>query len=185
MLAYNNRGVAYTAKGDNDRAIADYNEAIRLDPKSRESLLNRGVAYRRQGRCDRAIADYNEAIRLDPKTPKAYNNRGARTSTRATTTEPSPITTRRSGSIPKTPRATTTGASLLRQGRLRPRHRRIRRGDPARSKYAHAYFNRGNAYRAKVNIDHAIADYSEAIRLDPNTPRLQQPGRAYQRQGRQ
>jgi tetratricopeptide (TPR) repeat protein len=31
--AYNNRGVAYQAKGDNDRAIADYNQAIALDPK--------------------------------------------------------------------------------------------------------------------------------------------------------
>jgi tetratricopeptide (TPR) repeat protein len=27
------RGLAYRAKGDNDRAIADYNEAIRLDPR--------------------------------------------------------------------------------------------------------------------------------------------------------
>ena len=31
--AYNNRGLAYRAKGDYDHAIADYNEAIRLDPR--------------------------------------------------------------------------------------------------------------------------------------------------------
>ena len=30
---YTARGVAYQAKGDLDRAIADFNEAIRLDPK--------------------------------------------------------------------------------------------------------------------------------------------------------
>jgi len=32
-FAYNNRGNAYKVKGDFDRAIADYLEAIRLDPK--------------------------------------------------------------------------------------------------------------------------------------------------------
>jgi len=30
--AFNNRGIAYKAKGDLDRAIADLNEAIRLSP---------------------------------------------------------------------------------------------------------------------------------------------------------
>ena len=32
-IAYRNRGIAYQLKGDNDRAIADFGEAIRLDPK--------------------------------------------------------------------------------------------------------------------------------------------------------
>jgi hypothetical protein len=32
-LAYYNRGTAYRAKGDKDRAVADYNEALRLNPK--------------------------------------------------------------------------------------------------------------------------------------------------------
>jgi tetratricopeptide (TPR) repeat protein len=41
---YNHRGNAYSDKGDNDRAIADYNEAIRLDPKSAVAFNNRGVA---------------------------------------------------------------------------------------------------------------------------------------------
>ena len=32
-IAYNFRGNSYYAKGDNDRAITDYNGAIRLDPE--------------------------------------------------------------------------------------------------------------------------------------------------------
>src|ERR1700733_3327823 len=31
-LAYNNRGLAYADKGDLDHAVADYGEAIELDP---------------------------------------------------------------------------------------------------------------------------------------------------------
>jgi hypothetical protein len=34
-MAYNNRGVAYRAKGEGDRAIADFNKAIELNPKPR------------------------------------------------------------------------------------------------------------------------------------------------------
>jgi tetratricopeptide (TPR) repeat protein len=74
--AYNNRGNAYYAKKDSDRAIADYTEAIRLDPKYALAYSNRGTAYKAKGDYDRAIADYTEAIRLDPEDALAYSKRG-------------------------------------------------------------------------------------------------------------
>src|ERR1700686_25236 len=73
---YSNRAAAYHEQGDNDRAIADLNEAIRLDPKLAMAFNNRGAAYNEQGDNDRAIADYNEAIRLDPKHARAFLGRG-------------------------------------------------------------------------------------------------------------
>ncbi|HKN32933.1 MAG TPA: tetratricopeptide repeat protein [Terriglobales bacterium] len=42
-VAFRNRGNAWSAKGDKDRAIADYNEAIRLYPKSATAYRNRGI----------------------------------------------------------------------------------------------------------------------------------------------
>src|SRR5262245_18453125 len=68
--AYNNRGIAYRAKGDHARAIADFSEAIRLNPNA-FTYYNRGVVYGSKGDHDRAIADYNEAIRLDPNNARA------------------------------------------------------------------------------------------------------------------
>ena len=65
-----------TTRASDDRAIADYNEAIRLDPKYRLAFHNRGVAWRDKDDFDRAIADYTEAIRLDPKESDNYNGRG-------------------------------------------------------------------------------------------------------------
>jgi len=75
--AYANRGIGYDLKGDHDRAIEDYNVAIRIDPEDAFAYNNRGNAYRGKGDYDRAIADYNKAIGLDPKFAMAYNNRGA------------------------------------------------------------------------------------------------------------
>jgi tetratricopeptide (TPR) repeat protein len=46
---YYNRGLAYRNKGDYDRAIADYNQAIRLDPKYAAAYNNRGRAYADKG----------------------------------------------------------------------------------------------------------------------------------------
>ena len=42
---YYNRGNAYHHKGEYDRAIEDYNEAIRLNPKDADAYYNRGYAY--------------------------------------------------------------------------------------------------------------------------------------------
>jgi lipoprotein NlpI len=71
-----NRGETYRAKGDLDRAIVEYSEAMRLDGKDPDPLIARGIVYRVKGDSDRAIADLNEAIRLSPKSEGAYFNRG-------------------------------------------------------------------------------------------------------------
>ena len=73
---YYNRGIEYDEKRDYDRAIADYNEVIHLDPIYAKAYCDRGNAWRNKGDLDRAIADYNEAIRLDPKDAGCYKNRG-------------------------------------------------------------------------------------------------------------
>jgi tetratricopeptide (TPR) repeat protein len=73
--AFNNRGNAYHAKGDNDHAIAEYNQALQLDPSYAIAYNSRGNAYHDKGDNDLAIADYNRALQLDPNLTAAYNGR--------------------------------------------------------------------------------------------------------------
>jgi TonB family protein len=72
------RGVAYYRKGDNDNAIKDLDEAIRLQantPFSVYAYINRGAAYQAKGQRDKALADFNQAIRLSPNYARAYCDR--------------------------------------------------------------------------------------------------------------
>jgi tetratricopeptide (TPR) repeat protein len=69
-----NRGNRYRNNGEYDRAIQDYDEAIRLALQFEEAFNNRGVTYGEKGEYDRAIRDYDQAIRLDPNLVKAFLN---------------------------------------------------------------------------------------------------------------
>ncbi|MGB9365341.1 MAG: tetratricopeptide repeat protein [Xanthobacteraceae bacterium] len=73
--AYYNRGNAHSAKGDLTAAIADYDEAIKLDPKNARALTNRGTAHSEKGDAEAALADFDEAIKRDPRFAAAYFNR--------------------------------------------------------------------------------------------------------------
>lgn len=73
--AYNNRGNAYTARSDYDRAIADFDQSIKLNPAYVKPLNNRGVAYLRKGEYDLAIEAFDEAIKLNPNYGEAFANR--------------------------------------------------------------------------------------------------------------
>lgn len=77
-MLYRERGEVYARNNAYDRAIADYNTAIRLDPVA-VSFLDRGMAYYLKGNkadLDHALADYDRAIALDDRMALAYNNRG-------------------------------------------------------------------------------------------------------------
>jgi tetratricopeptide (TPR) repeat protein len=74
-IAHNNRGNAYAAQGDNDRAIEDFDQSIKLDPAYAKPFNNRGVAYLRKGEYDLAIKDLDQAIGLNPNYGGAFANR--------------------------------------------------------------------------------------------------------------
>jgi lipoprotein NlpI len=75
-VTYMNRGVEWRHKGDDERAMADYNQAIVLDPNNALAYNDRGNVWADRADFTRAIADYDKAVQLDPSYLKAYNNRG-------------------------------------------------------------------------------------------------------------
>ena len=62
--------------GDASKAVADYSEAIKLNPTYQFAWNNRGTAYAALEDYPNAIGNYTEAMRLDPKDADPVGNRG-------------------------------------------------------------------------------------------------------------
>lgn len=147
-----NRGTAYQITQDLDGALADYSQAIRLNPEAAVAFYDRGLVYADRGDLDRAIADYSKAIRIDPKFASAFSYLGD--------------AYRRKGDLD---RAIADYSEAIRFGRA---------GDAAFSAFL-AFYGRGTAYLAKGDFDHAVMDYGEAIRLTPDTRAFVNRGLTY------
>lgn len=168
------RGEADLANKDYDLAIADFNAAIRLDPKLAAAFNKRGVAYYEKHDYDRAIADHTEAIRLDPKYSDAFVQRGMAyaygkkdsdrgiedfseairldSKSAAAFFNRGVVYAYPSTGTPNNERAIKEYTEAI---RLSPN-------------YSEAYFFRGVAYQNGTQFDRAIADYGEATRLNPD-----------------
>ena len=75
------RGESYAEEGLYERAIQEYDEAIRLERNHLEAYYKRGLAYEALGKAkeasrdfEKAIQEYDEDIRRDPQ-PYAYYQR--------------------------------------------------------------------------------------------------------------
>jgi tetratricopeptide (TPR) repeat protein len=75
-LAYGNRGVAYLGLGELDRAIADYDAALKLSPKLGYALLGRGMAKLRKGDAAGGNADIAAAKAADADIAAELARRG-------------------------------------------------------------------------------------------------------------
>jgi tetratricopeptide (TPR) repeat protein len=75
-VAYCARGVAYHARDQLDRAIADYNEFIKIAARSATSSQCRGFANLARGAIGDAITDFSEAIARDARSASSFLSRG-------------------------------------------------------------------------------------------------------------
>ncbi|NQU23372.1 MAG: tetratricopeptide repeat protein [Candidatus Nealsonbacteria bacterium] len=162
--AFDEQAHSNFARGDFSHAIADFSEAIRINPElatvNRCRLLrNRALAYRIQGDYDKAIADCNEVIRLHPDFARAYHDRAL--AHRAKLDYDHAIVDHLEAVRLSSGNASSGNAS----------------GDYC-SECAAAYRERGDAYYRRRDYDRALADYNEAIRIRPRW------GIAYNQRGR-
>jgi len=133
--AYANRADAYRLKGNTDLAIADYDQAIRLEPHRSINHHNRGLAYQDKGDLDRAIADYSEAI--------------SRWQLRKNTSKGEYLAHR--------------ADAYKQKGDLELAMADYNAAIKVSSHDSDLYYNRGLLFKAMNQTDRAIADYTRAI----------------------
>ena len=169
-IAFNNRGTAYNDKGQYDRAIQDFDQAIRLDPNYALAFNNRGIAYDDKGQYDRAIQDYDQAIKLDPnyaslQQPRhAYDDKGQydraiQDYDQAIKLDPNYARPSTIAAPPTTTKANTTAPSRTttrRSGSIRTTHWRS--------------ITAPLAWERKNDLQRALADYQRFAELAPSDP---------------
>ena len=168
--AYNNRGVAYFEKGEYDRAIQDFNEAIHLSSNAEAAYYGRGLAYKKKGDFDRAIQDFNEAIRLNPNFERAYYDRGnayidKEEYDRAVQDFNEAIRLNRNN-------ANNYNNRVVAYERKGDYGRAIQDYNQAIQLNPHdtnAFLNRGSAYFDQANLTAAIADFEHTISATPSS----------------
>jgi tetratricopeptide (TPR) repeat protein len=168
--AYNNRGDAYIKKGDYDRAIPDFSEAIRLNP-SFGYYRERGIAYNEKGEYDKAIQDFSEAIHLNPNDAFAYVYRGEAYHHKR---DYDPAIQDFNEAIrlsSENSRAYGSRGQVYRDkddyDRAIDDYSEAIRLNP---KDLGSYLGRGFAYHGKGDYDRAIQDFNEVIRVNPKYP---------------
>ncbi len=168
-----------------DEAIADYNEAIRINPDLAIAYLNRGLAYARKQDSAEALADASSAIQLDPTLAGAYYLRGTSHYRLDDATEAI-------RDLTQAIRLNSADPAVYNQRGLA--YAKLGDYDRAIEDYDHAlrlapdlvvaHFHRASAYQLKGDPIRAIAEFSEVVQLDPkNAEAYYQRGVAYAAQG--
>lgn len=75
-LVYYHWGDAYQYQGNLQGAIAQYNEALKIEPDFTRGYLRRGEVHDVMGNFDAALADYDRVLQAEPTNAMAHNNRG-------------------------------------------------------------------------------------------------------------
>jgi len=74
--AWNNLGVLYRKHGDDEKALAAFQEAEEKAPERPDIPYNIGNLYKSSGDFDKAVTYYNKAIEINPEYAPAFNNLG-------------------------------------------------------------------------------------------------------------
>jgi len=168
-IVLGSRGIAFDMKGETDKAIEDFNEAIRLNADYDSAYIYRGLAWVKKHDYGRAISDFTEAITRDPGNPSLAFNDRANTYV---------LMGEYDRAIDDYGRAIQLNPSIASVYFNRAGLRYARgeyddaiddysRAIDLNPAYAAAYNNRAVAYQIKAEIDKAIADFGSAVRLNP------------------
>ncbi|MBD2014480.1 tetratricopeptide repeat protein [Microcoleus sp. FACHB-53] len=73
-IDYNNRGLIYSQSGQGEKALADYNKALELNPELDNAYNNRANYYASNGKLAEALTDYETALDLNPGNTRTWIN---------------------------------------------------------------------------------------------------------------
>jgi tetratricopeptide (TPR) repeat protein len=167
---YHLRGVAFLAHEQYDKAIADFTESLRRNPRNAGALNNRGQASYLKEDYKAAIQDFTAAITIDPKNFLAINNRAlAYIETEEYKLALSDLQAAIK-LVPEYPEALNNrGIVYQKLNRLDESVADFTAALKIDPKYVDALGNRAHTYRLKKEYKKAITDLERAMKISPQT----------------
>jgi tetratricopeptide (TPR) repeat protein len=166
-----NRGVGYRIAGQYDRAIADFDAAIGLDPRVAGYYLERGLARGAKGDHQSAIDDFGAAIGRDATLIPAYFGRAMAFEALGKKDAATEDVNKAIGLNP-----VLVAALYMQRGNELQKSRRddeaiaaFDRSIALKSDWPLAYFGRAAAFDDKGNSERAAADYRQCVALNATT----------------
>jgi tetratricopeptide (TPR) repeat protein/tRNA A-37 threonylcarbamoyl transferase component Bud32 len=168
VAVYNNLGTVLKDKGDLDGAIAQFKQALALDPKCAPGHNNLGTVLKDKGDLDGAIAQFKQALALDPKLARAHNGLGNALADKGDLDGAIAEYKQALALDPKDAKAHyNLGNALYAKRDLAGAIAQFKQAVALDRKFAPAHYNLGAALYAKRDLDGAIAEYKQALALDP------------------
>jgi tetratricopeptide (TPR) repeat protein len=172
-IAYYDRGLAWARKNETDKALADYNASLKINPDYQNAYISRGNALKLKNRPDDAIADYDKAIKLDPpKAGLAFYNRGNSWRDKNENDKAIADYNQAISLMPQYVNAYVARGNIYKTkdelDRAMADYDKAISIDPAKANLA--YYNRGVTWRKKSEPEKAIADYNQYISMSPKDP---------------
>jgi tetratricopeptide (TPR) repeat protein len=146
-MAHANLGAALAGKGNTDGAVAEYREALRLNPNNAQAHFSIGMVLANKGDTDGAIVESREAVRLNPGIATAHALLGLCLALKGD------------------PQASLDQCRIA--NGLAPDNAFVRK-ECNDQNMAQAHLALANAFVQKQDIDGAIKESREALRLNPN-----------------
>jgi tetratricopeptide (TPR) repeat protein len=171
VLAHKNLGIALSAQGKLDQAIACWQKALQIDPNNAPAHNNLGIALSEQGKLDEAIACHQKALQIDPNNAGTHNNLGAALYKQGKLDQVIACWQKALQIDPNNAGThSNLGAALSEQGKLDEAIASYQKALQIDPNNAGAYNNLGNALYYQGKLDQAIASYQKALQIDPNNP---------------
>ncbi len=167
-IEYLMRGSAKAQLRDNQGAMADYNQAIELNPRLVVAYNNRGSLRQNSGDISGALIDFSTVLRIDPQSATAYNNRAIIYTQigrleeavsdyhQAIELEPDFVSV-----------YNNLGNAYCQMGKSAEAIAQYSHAIKFDPEFAVAYSNRANVHRIIHDFRAALGDYDQAIGLDP------------------
>lgn len=165
------RGQSYDGMKNYSQAIADYTNAIKLDPDDLDPYCKRGLAYCQMKNYEKAIADFTSAIKLGPNGSDLYYNRGCAHYYLQDYAEAIADFTSAIKLSPKDPnsyynRGVAYSNLAAQDSKKADSLAAANQGKPSTG-YAASYFKNGTAYLAQAKYQDAFIELSAALALNP------------------